>query len=1189
MREKKENGQRACFALKKATSLFLMVLAIGLMSMFPSEAAAQKLTIRIERGTTLDQAFQQIIKNSHVQLVYKTNEAAQIKCSSHIFQQKEVSEILNVLLANTPLTYSKKGNIYTITRQTSPQTPQPKERKITGTVLDENGDPIIGAAVLIKGTQQGTATDMDGNFTLERVKGNPTLVISYIGKKTTEKVVTSISKNIFTMEEDAYMVSEVIITGYQDIAKEKMTGAVTTIRTDKIEERYTTNILNNLEGRVAGLSTYGGKTTIRGTSSLYAETNPLLVVDGIPIEGKIEDLNPYDIESVNVLKDAAATAIYGARASNGIIVITTKNAKKKGKIDIDFSANLTIYEKKNMDYAANFYMNPEQQVNVESDYYEYYFFDNDGEVSDPISSTTTEIEGGSSAISPIKYAYYRLAKGEITRDQLKETLESLKKNNFAKEYADNILRQQILQQYNLSVRSRSDKFQSNLTLNYKYDNSGKINTNANQLNINYKGIYEMAPWLTATFSINGIYDKSKEPGEDYNAKHTNPWAIPAYERMYNEDGTANTFYYWYDGNPYWSSKGAEGLHDLGVNIKDEFYNNVETTQRQHMRYHGDLLFKIIKGLTVNTQFIYENDHTTTRWYANAQSHVARSIRNAYTTIDSNNKITYLTPQDGGMLRTTDTDGTYWTARGQMNYTNTFGKHAVAALAGLEFRETKYRGSKALMLGYDEQLQNSSTHTIDFGALSLVNYSPYYMSSAGGYPASQFVFNPYFRDGMGVVPEELHRYASGYANLTYTYDEKYNVFASYRKDYADVYGLNSKFRGKPLWSVGAGWNLHNESFMKPLQWINFLKLRVSYGVTGNIYQGATSYMTATSTGMNQYTNLPYGEVESPANPNLKWEQSRTTNVGMDFSLLNNRLRGSLDYYNKEGKDIFSNKTLDPSTGFTSMFVNMASIRNKGVELALTYDWLVERRRENFGWSTSLTFAHNNNKVTDVENPSSSAYQLISNPYRTGYPTSALWSYRFAGISDQEGQKGQTLWYIEEGNTTHSASSRSIDILEYSGQSEPKVVMGMDNRFTWNGFSLNILMAYYGGHKMRALAETETFSISYGTIASYFLNAWTPENPTNTPGIGRYGSSSLGSEPQYSNTAIHDADFLKIRNIVFGYELPEKWLKGIGVNRINLRFQIDNPKYLWVKNKVGVDPETLGLRNPSSYIFGINVNL
>lgn len=1190
MREEKENGQRACHAFKKAASLLLAVMAIGILSMYPSEAAAQKLTIRIEQGTTLDQAFQKIIKSSHIQLVYNTSEAAHIKCSPHSFQNKEVGEILNVLLANTSLTYSKKGDIYTINRKKNNQTAQPKERQITGTVLDENGDPIIGAAVLIKGTQQGTATDLNGNFTLEHVKGNPTLLISYLGNKTMEKTVTSNSKNIFTMEEDTHMVSEVIITGYQDIAKEKMTGSVTTIRTDKIEERYTPNILNNLEGRVAGLSTYGGKTTIRGTSSLYAETNPLLVVDGVPIEGKIEDLNPYDIESINVLKDAAATAIYGARASNGIIVITTKNAKKKGKIDIDFSANLTIHERKNMNYADNFYMNAEQQVNVESQYYDYYFFHNDGEVTDPLASTLNAIESGSNAISPIQYAYYRLAKGEITQDQLNTTLESLKKNNFAKEYADNILRQQILQQYNLSIRSRSEKFQSNLTLNYKYDNSGQINTNASTLNINYKGIYDMASWLTATFNINGIYDKSKNPGEDYNSRHTNPWGVPAYESMYNKDGTANAFYYWYDGNPYWSSKGAEGLHDLGVNVKDEFYNNVETTNRQHMRYHGDLLFKIIKGLTVNAQFIYENDHTTTKWYANAKSHVARSIRNAYTTLDSNGKITYLTPQDGGMLRTTNTDGTYWTARGQANYTNTFGKHAIAALAGLEFRETKYKGTKALALGYDEQLQNSSTHTIDFGALSLMEDSPYYMTSSGGYyPASQFVFDPYFREGMGIVPEESHRYASGYANLTYTYDEKYNAFASFRKDYADVYGLNSKFRGKPLWSVGAGWNIHNESFMQPLHWINFLKLRISYGVTGNIYQQATSYMTATSTGMNQYTNLPYGEVESPANPNLKWEQSRTTNIGIDFSLLENRLRGSLDYYNKEGKDIFSNKTLDPSTGFTSMFVNMANIRNRGTELAITYDWFVNYRRENFGWSTGFTFAHNSNKVISVENPSTSAYQLISNPYKTGYPTSALWSYRFAGISDQQGEKGQTLWYIEDGNTSHSASGKSIDILEYSGQSEPKVIMGMDNRFTWNGFSLNILMAYYGGHKMRALAETETFSVSYGTIASYFLNAWTPENPTNTPGIGRYGSTSIGSEPKYSNAAVHDADFLKIRNIVLGYELPEKWLKGIGVNRINLRFQIDNPKYLWVKNKVGVDPETLGLRNPSSYIFGINVNL
>lgn len=1173
---------------KKQLRAFLSACAVGLFLAGPAEMMAQTVTVRIGQGT-LDQAFQQIMKTSNIQLVYNADVAARIHCRGGEFNRADIARVLDTLLAGTQLTYEVKDGIYTIVRRTAQSGPQ-QRGMVRGKVLDENGDPVIGAAVRVKDTNQGIATDVDGNFVLQNVKGGGkiTLLISYIGKKTIERDVKLGSDTVFHLEEDAGMMNEIVVTGYQDIAKEKMTGSVTTIRADKLEERYSPSLLSNLEGRVAGLTTYGGKTTIRGTSSLYAETDPLLVVDGIPIEGSIDDLNPYDIESVNVLKDAAAAAIYGARAANGIIVVTTKSAKEKGKIDIDFSTNLTVYEKKNMDYAANFYMTPAQQVDVEAGYWDYYYFNNDGEVADPIGSTTSNLNGGTSPISPIQYAYYRLAQGEISYDNVQAELDRLKQNNFAKEYGDAIYRNQIVQQYNLAVRSRSDKFQSNLVLNYKHDNSGQLNSNQNQLTVNYKGIYDVASWLTAAFSVNAVLDRSKEPGYDYNASYTNPWAVPAYESLYKEDGSPNLFYYWYDGNRYWTV--PEGTSDLGVNIVEEFKNNVQKEDRQHMRYHLDLLFKPLKGLTLNTQFVYETDHTTTEWYANEQSHVARSILNAYSTLDSEGNVTYMTPTTGGLFRATNTDGRYWTGRVQANYSNTFGKHTINALAGLEFRETKYRGTNALMLGYDDQLQNSSTHTVDFGTLSQMKYGPYYMLAGGGYPAQQFVFDPYFRDSMSPVVEEFHHYASGYANLTYTYDDKYNVFASYRKDYADVYGLNAKFRGRPLWSVGAGWNAHQEQFMESVDWVNFLKLRVSYGVTGNIYQDATSYMTATSTNVNSYTNLPYGVVESPANPNLKWEQSRTTNVGVDFALFDNRLSGSLDYYNKIGKDIFSNRSLDPTTGFSSMFMNTASIRNRGVELSLSYDWFRSHRREGFSWNTSLTFSHNKNVVTSVENPATTAYQLIETPYRTGYPVNALWSYRFAGISDQEGSQGVTLWYVEDGNTSHSASSHSIDILEFSGQSDPKVVMGVDNTFTWNGISLSVLMAYYGGHKMRALAEEEVLknSMPYEAMPSYFLNAWTLENPTDTPGLGRYGSTGVGWEPTYGNNAIHDADFLKIRNIVLGYSFPEKWLSRIGVNRLSLSFQIDNPKYLWVKNKVGVDPETLGIRSLTSYIFGLNVN-
>ena len=1173
-----------------ATSLLLGAVTYGgVTPAMAQQRQNQKVTI-VSKSMTVKQFFAEVKKQTGLNFIYSTDLAAKLPHITVNATNRPLRQVLDEVMNKVNCRYEIEGNIVTITRRIAGE----RVRNVSGVVTDESGDPLIGVSVCIDDSKVCTITDSKGFYTLKVPANACSLKFSYLGMSNAELHLGSgkapLSRNLQMVTDN--QLSDVVVTGYQEISKPKMTGSVTTITASKLDERYTTNIMNNLEGRVAGLSTYNGKMTIRGTSSLYAETSPLLVVDGVPVEGSIDDLNPYDIESVNVLKDAAANAIYGARASNGVIVITTKNAKKAGKIDIDFSANLTVYEKKNVDYADNFYMTPAQQVDTEANYWDYYFFNNDGEVDNPISSTAQSISQGRSAVTPIQYAYYQRAKGEISEAELQSQLDALKKNNYAKDYANAVYKQRVMQQYNLSLRGRSDKFTNNLTLNYKYDNSGLINHFANQFNAQYKGSYEVAKWLTASFTLNGIYSKQREAGYDYNGSYANIWAQPAYMPFYNADGSVKGQHYWYDGDDYMTFDSP--FEDLSSNPVDEYYKNTQTTRRQYMRYHGDLLFKIIDGLTANAQFVYESNRNTVDWMASQDSHVMRTMRNAYYYQTADGTIKNYVPTTGGMLRTTNTNGRYWTARGQLNYSKTFGKHDIMAIAGLEFRETKQTGSKALLLGYDDQLQTSSTHTIDFATLSTLKYAPYFFGASGGYPASQFVFNPYIKEGMGIVTEQHHKYASGYFNLTYTYDEKYNVFASFRKDYADVYGLNAKFRGTPLWSVGAGWLIHNEDFMKDNKWINFLKLRASYGVTGNIYQGATSYMTASSGSLNSLTNLPYGTIESPANPNLKWEQSRTTNIGIDFGLLDNRLRGSIDYYNKVGKDIFSNRTLDPTTGFTSMFVNMASMRNRGIELQVTYDWFRAATRKGWSWTTNFTMSHNKNVITSVENPSTRAYQLTDNPYLEGYPyvegypSSALWSYRFAGISDQEGEKGQTLWYIEDGGKSHNASSKSTSIMEYSGQSEPKVIMGMDNSVRWNGFSFSILMAYYGGHMMRALAETETFGVPATAINSYFLNAWTPENPTNTPGIGRYASTAVGSEPGYSDISIHHADFLKIRNIVFGYDFPQQWIKHLGMNRLTLRFQIDNPKYLWVANSVHVDPETLGLRNPSSFIFGLNVN-
>ena len=1183
----------------KATKRMVVILLMTMLTLNVAAQSVKDKTVTLDMTqVTVKQFFAEVKKQTGLNFIYSAELAKSFPKVTVKAQNKPVRQVLNEVMNKINCTYDVEGNIVTVTRKLSGA----RTRTVSGVVKDDTGEPLPGVSICIDDSKVCTITDVNGFYTLKVPANACDLKYSFVGM---DNAIVHLRQGDGHMNQDVTMTSsaqleEVIVTGYQDISKPKMTGAVTTITADKLDDRYTTNIVSNLEGRVAGLSTYGGEMKIRGTSSLYAETSPLIVIDGVPVETKISDINPYDIESINVLKDAAATAIYGARASNGIIIITTKNAKRKGKIDIDFSANLTIWEKKNVDYHDNFYMNAEEQVDVESKYYDWFYFTHDPEderfkQQSAIEQTAAGIAQGGK-VSPLNWAYYQKALGNWTESQLNQEKERLKKNNFAKEFADAVYKQQVMQQYNLSLRSSSEKFQSNLTLNFSHDNDGIINAGTKNFNVNYKGSYDVAKWLTARFTVNGIFNRQQSMGYDYSIQNDNPWYFPAYESLYDSDGKMKKMYGWMDGNAYWDYA-PEGLDDLGSYLTDRYYDNTQLTKRQHMRYHGDLLFKIIKGLTVETQFIYETDHQNVSWYANPQSHVARVIRNAFVDYQ-NGQLVYNTPKTGGLRRDTNTDGQYWTWRGQVNYSNTFGKHSIVALAGLEFRETKTWGSNTLMLGYDDQLQSSSTQSVNFDILSKMENSPYYqagVSGYGSYPAGQFAWDPYIDGSLQPVIETLHRYGSGYANATYTYDDRYNIFGSFRKDYADIYGLNTKYRGRPLWSVGAGWLIHNEAFMKDVKWVDFLKLRFSYGVTGNIYQGATSYMTATSSDVNEINNLPYGKIQSPANPNLRWEKSITTNIGIDFSFFNNRLRGALDYYNKVGKDIFAQRQIDPTSGFTSMVVNTASMKNNGVELSLTYDWFRAPSREAFAWTTNFTFAYNKNKVTDVENPALNAWQLINNPYKTGYPTSALWSYQFAGISGEAGIEGMTLYYIEPGEdgtptTTTAPSGRSTSVLVYSGQSEPKVVMGMDNSFRWKGFSLSILMAYYGGHKMRAIPFNETFAFSYSPVASYFLDAWDAETNPNSdiPGVGRYASTAIGSETRFADRSVYNASFLKIRNIVLGYDLPNEWIRHLGMNRVGIRFQIDNPKALWTANKVNVDPETLGLRLPSSFIFGLNVN-
>lgn len=1170
----------------------LLALIFAILTLVPAEAWAKNYSVTFDKATPLE-VITTLKRETGLEFTYQKDllkHAKQpITCS---YSNLTLEQLLNrVISMQMVLGYEVVDKNVVLK--------QPKleadfvSGEITGIVYDkEMNEPLPGATVVIDGTTTAVATDVDGRFKFTKVQAlNPVITALYVGfKPMSIKVTPNNQKDVrFDLLTQTTMMTEVVVTGYGDIKKEKMTGSAVTLNSEALNERYTPNILENLEGKVAGLSTYGGKPVIRGTGTLFSSTNPLLVVDGLPIEGNIEDLNPYDIESVNILKDAAASAIYGARASNGIIVVTTKNAKKQGKIEVDFSANVTAYQKHNFDYADNFYLTPEQHVNKEAEYNEWFFFNSPYSAGAAVSNAERSLYGGT-ALSPIMHDYYQLAKGNITRDELNKRLDGYKKNNYARDFAKAMYHRQVIQQYNLALRSNTAKSRNNVVLNYKTDSQNILNERNHYLNFYYKGSFDIAKWLTANVSVNGLYTSDRAYGGDSTADATNIWKYAPYMPFYNEDGSiirqhpTNTPNQWY--------KVEDGLWDMGVDPTEDVYDNVKTTQYQSMRYHGDLLFKILPGLTANAQFIYEVGTKEMSTKVDEDAFTMRLTHNAYAYLDAKGNLKNYVP-DGGLLRTENYTDKNWTARGQLNYTRTFlDKHDIALIAGVEFRENYQTGNKGLVLGWDEQMQTSATHTVNFAALQTTYYSPYFWKNAYnsyGYSCSNiFYSNLAYRTGS---IDEKHRFGSGYFNATYTFDGRYNVFGSFRKDYADMYGMSTKFRAKPLWSVGAGWNMHKESFMRDIEWINFLKLRASYGVTGNMAKNYTSYLTADTGNINSWTNLPFARITSPANPFLRWETSKSLNLGVDYNLLDFRLRGSIDYYDKKSEDILSLVLLDPSYGFAYMPGNIGSVRNRGVEIAAAYDWFRPTRNGDFGWTTSLTFTHNKSEMTAIENPyTASASQFVQMPWKIGYPVSALFSFRFAGISDQPGEEGTALWYGENDEKKLTVLTDSPEILEYSGQTDPKTIVGMDNQFQWKGFTLGVTMVYYGGHKMRCLTQTPiSYTDFLAPVGSYAANTWTPDNKSSIPGFGEYQAMAGFAEARYSNQTVYDASFLKIRNIVLGYNLPTQWTKKIGINQAQLRFQVNDPKALWTANKMGIDPETLGIAKRTSYVVGLNINI
>ncbi|WP_173003007.1 SusC/RagA family TonB-linked outer membrane protein [Chitinophaga sp. SYP-B3965] len=1165
-----------------------------------AKSSSQTVTIS-GKNLSLRKVFDAVEKQTGYVVFLNSNLLALSRPVSLTVNNMLLTDALPVILKDQPFNAFIEGKTIVLSQKPGVQktTEQPAPMlDIRGQVLDNKGTPIQGATISVPGSRLATTADAEGRFSFSGIPEDATLAVSAIGfhslvfkytngtpvmaEQPGKLLIAANGTLILQLEQKISTLSGVEVTtvntGYQTISKYNSTGATVAVAGKELEKRYTTNIIDNLEGRVPGLVNYRGTTTIRGVSTLQSSTSALVVVDGLPIEGSVANINPYDIESITVLKDAAAAAIYGARASNGVIVITTKRAREK-RTTVEFASDIMVSQKP--DFSEYNYVTAAQQVDLEKEYWNFYY--TGGAIANPIPTTETNITKGN-PISPVQYAYYQLAKGTITQKDLDDQLAAFRKNDFVQQYKDNAMKNRVLQQYNVVVRTSGGRLQSSLVLNYKRDNGGIINAYNKQFNLFYKGTYDVRKWLDIDFGVNTIAGKSRASNSNF---ATSPFNVSPYQQLLDENGKrvqyANKDYNIYNT----LINGTPQLQSMMVNHLDELGRDYLTTIQQNTRYYVNMNFKILPGLTFKPQFQYEDNNENTSNYSEAESFIVRNLKNLYTSragTAPNYTYTSLLPANGGKLATSNSKGTYWTARAQADYNKQFGKHMINLIAGTEFRETRLRGTRGLLLGYDDQLQSSAMTNVNLSAFSGVSATTFF--KPGYNPINEY--NTNIANALAVIPDVTHRFASGYANATYTYDRKYNVFGSYRKDYADVFGLDPKFRGRPLWSAGLGWNVSNESFMADVKWVNYLKLRATYGVTGNINLGTTSFLTANSSLVNPITGLPVAVVENPANDKLRWERTATTNFGLDFTLLNDRLKGSFDLYRKKGTDLFANRRLDPSEGFSNQVINNGGLMNKGLELSLEYSWIKPGRKDGLGWSTLLVFTKNKNEITYVDEVAVTPIALASGGYKVGYPVRGLFSYQYKGLTDA----GQPQWLKADGTLTTTALVNSdLSAVIYSGGQDPRTNMALTNEIYYKGVSLNVLLVYYGGQFIRARVPEIQNQPTTNPLPADVLNSWSPANKdTDIPGWGQYipVAPVPGNHLRYSDAFVRAGDFIKIRNAVLSYNLPEYLAGKISATGVRVRFQLNNPKALWLKNDVNIDPETGGVPILPSYVFGISVN-
>jgi len=1167
----------------------LLFSILSIVNVFASDTYAQnkKLTLNMQ-DTSIEKVLDEIEKQSEFYFMFNQKLVDVNRKITIDVKDIRIKNILNDIFKETnteffvvdrqillmPKNMSQKMKNTTVLRQ--------DQEQITGIITDSKGDPLPGATIMVVGTNNFAISDFDGTFTLVLDKTEDvTFEVSFIGMKKQTIKWDGNSMLTIIMKTSGELLDEVFVTGYSTISKERATGAFAKINEKELDKSYSPDVVSLLEGKIAGLSTYGGDITIRGINTFRKDRKPLIVIDGLPTEGRwndddynaLDDINPNDIASVTVLKDAAAASIYGARAANGVIVIVTKRATT-GKTEFNFSYNTAIRPKNKNDHFNSL------SVSDYIDYEKNFLETNPEYIADPVAYFDQR-DGNNVSYSPVYYEYRQWAKGNLIQTQAMANIDALKSNEaYSKQYNKYALQNELTQQYNLSFRTGTEKSNLVLSLNAFTNKAEQINSKRNRYTFYFQNEQKLKKWFKLGYGVNLVLSENKFADVSLGAGQ---FSATPYEQIVDASGNRVGRYLM---NRPWAESllnpSRPGLYDMRYNVLDELDMNEKESKYSNIRLFTNMNARLTDWLTYDLSFQYEIVNTKDRAYHSEETYRMREqitrfaewtpaplpwLQDAYV---------YHLPQ-GGSLKNGNFNQRNYTFSNQLNFNKTFkDAHAVTALAGVEIRENDFNGVRSELYGYDDQSLNSKP----------VNWATLSRGVRGSlHRTVRRRLSPLDRNS-----EATNRYFSVYANAAYTYNRKYSVTGSFRIDQTNLFGTDPKFRYRPLWSVGASWLVSDEDFMANASWVSYLKLRASYGVSGSVDQTTSPFLVANFTNdgiVGEQSTIIF----RPPNPLLRWEKTTTRNLGIDFGLFNNRLNGSIDTYYKFSDDLLATQKIDPALGFTSGKINNGAMSNRGFEMSLSYNWI----KNSSDWSLNTNFiaAHNKNKVERVDLKPTIANDLLSadtNPrnefYIEGNPISALYAYRYAGLTDT----GDPSVYDENGNVVSNVIVDSPDALKFMGQTDPKWSGSFQPTFGYKGFRLSSLFTFYTGHvkRDRVTSLYETLNNRGGNIHGDILNSWTPTNTNTTiPRLSTHDSqNAVGIRSgHWSRADIHviSADELNLRNIVMSYTVPSQVLKKMKLNLVRFNFQVNNPWYTTKKTS-----NLRSLPKITSYVFGVNVN-